>query len=90
MDRGAWRVTIHGVAESWTWLKQLSTRTQCIYVESRKMVLMNLLEGRNRDADVVKRLVDTAGEGEGGTNGESSIDICTPRCIKQAASRKLP
>ena len=27
MDRGAWRSKVHGVAQSWTWLKQLSTRT---------------------------------------------------------------
>ena len=26
MDRGAWRVTVHGVAKSWTQLKQLSMR----------------------------------------------------------------
>ena len=25
MDRGAWRATAHRVAQSWTWLKQLST-----------------------------------------------------------------
>ena len=25
MDRGAWRATVHGVAKSWTRLKQLST-----------------------------------------------------------------
>ena len=25
MDRGAWRATVHGVAESWTELKWLST-----------------------------------------------------------------
>ena len=25
MDRGAWRATIHGVAQSWTGLKRLST-----------------------------------------------------------------
>ena len=24
MDRGAWRAVVHGVAKSWTWLKQLS------------------------------------------------------------------
>ena len=27
MDRGAWRATVHRVAKSWTWLKQLSTHT---------------------------------------------------------------
>ena len=35
-----------------------------MHVESRNMVLMNLFG----DADVEKRLVDPAGEGEGGTN----------------------
>ena len=24
MDRGAWRATVHGIAKSWIWLKQLS------------------------------------------------------------------
>ena len=28
MDRGAWRVTVHGIAQSRTWLKQLSTRAR--------------------------------------------------------------
>ena len=27
MDRGAWRVTLHRVTQSWTRLKQLSTHT---------------------------------------------------------------
>ena len=27
MDRGAWRATVHGMAKSWTRLKQLSTHT---------------------------------------------------------------
>ena len=35
------------------------------------------LEGRNRDADIENRLVDTAGEREGGRNWESSTEICT-------------
>ena len=30
-------------------------------MESRKMVLMNYLQGRNRDADAEKELVDTVG-----------------------------
>ena len=29
MDKGAWWATVHGVAQSWTWLKQLSTHTRC-------------------------------------------------------------
>ena len=27
VDRGAWRATVHGIAKSWTQLKQLSTHT---------------------------------------------------------------
>ena len=27
IDRGAWQATVHRVAKSWTWLKQLSTHT---------------------------------------------------------------
>ena len=29
---------------------------------------MNLFAGKNRDTDIENRLVDTVGEGEGGTN----------------------
>ena len=31
-------------------------------MESRKMVLMNLFTGQNRDAEVEKRFMDTVGE----------------------------
>ena len=38
-------------------------------MESREMVLMNLnLQGRNREAGIENRVVDTAGEEEGGTS----------------------
>ena len=38
-------------------------------MESREMVLMNLnLQGRNRAAGIENRVVDTAGEEEGGTS----------------------
>ena len=46
------------------------------------MVQMNLFQGRNRDADVENKHVDTVGEGEGGTNWEISIDIYTLPCVK--------
>ena len=44
-----------------------------IHMESRKMALMNLVENR---------LVDTASEGEGGMNWESSADKCTLSRVK--------
>ena len=42
-----------------------------MYMESRKMLLMNLAE---------KRLVDLMAEGKGGMNWESSINIYTLIC----------
>ena len=39
-----------------------------ISMESRKRVLMNLFTGQDRDPDIENRLVDTAREGESGTN----------------------
>ena len=44
-------------------------------MESRKVVLMNILQDRNRDTGVEESLLNTVGEGEGGTNRENSIDI---------------
>ena len=37
-------------------------------MESRKIVLMKYLQGRNREVDLQKGLVGTTGEGEGRTN----------------------
>ena len=37
-----------------------------IYMESRKVVLMTLFAGPNRDTNVENGLADTAGEGEDG------------------------
>lgn len=44
-------------------------------MKSRKIVLMNYFQGKDGDEDVENELVDTAGEGAGGTNGERSKDI---------------
>ena len=41
-------------------------------MESRKMGLMNLFKGRNRDTDMENRFVDIAGEGESKVDCESS------------------
>ena len=45
-------------------------------MESRKIVI-NLLQGRNGDADIENGLVDAVGEGEARANRERSIDIYT-------------
>ena len=41
------------------------------------MALMNLLWGRNRDADIEDARVDAGGDGAGGMNRESSTDVST-------------
>ena len=54
-------------------------------MESRKIVPM---QGRN-DADIENGLVDMVGEGEGGTNGESGIDIYKLSGVRWTAGGKL-
>ena len=54
MDREAWRAAVHGVAKSqtqlsnWTEVRKRKTRIMYwrMYVESRKMVQMNLYPGQ--------------------------------------------
>ena len=38
--------------------------------------------GRNKDADIENRLVDTVWVGDGGTNCECSTDMYTLPCVK--------
>ena len=46
------------------------------------------MQGWNRDADLENGLVDTIGEGEGGTNSKSSIETYILPCVTQITSRK--
>ena len=41
------------------------------------------MQGRNRDSDTGNRLVDTAGEGEGGMDRENGIEIQTLPCVSR-------
>ena len=56
------------------------------HMESRKMSPWTYWQGSNGDADIGNRLVDTVGEDEGGTNGESGIETYTLPFVKQTAS----
>ena len=63
-----------------------------MYMESRKMVWMNVVAFiciHCKNADVEDALVDTAEEGEGGTNQERSTDTCTVPNGKQITNGKL-
>ena len=53
------------------------------------MVLMNLFTGKEWRCRCRNSLVDTVGERESGTNGESSINIYTLSCVKYIAGEKL-
>ena len=73
MDRGTWQATVRGVANS-----QFATEAR---LESGKMVPMNLSAGqiwRHRH----RGQTDGHGGGEGGTEGESSMETYTPPCVK--------
>ena len=65
-DSGAWWAAIYGVAQSRTQLKRLSSGSSS-----------------SGDADIENRFVDTGvggWEGEGGTNGEISIETYINTC----------
>ena len=47
---------------------KIKPRYQCVYMASRKMVLMNIFAGQNRDADAENGLGDAVAEGKGGMN----------------------
>ena len=47
------------------------------------------MKGDTENSDIEDELVDRVGEGESGTNGESSIDIYILSCVKQIAAEKL-
>ena len=45
MNRGAWQVTVHGVAKSWTWL---STQIALIYLETTQPSKMSSLQTKKQ------------------------------------------
>ena len=47
------------------------------------------MQGRNRDTDIVYRVMDPVGAGEDGTIGESSFEIYTSPYAKERASGML-
>ena len=53
-----------------------------MYVESRKIVLMNLLQDSTGDADIEHRLVGPVGEGNSVMDRESSIETYKIQYVK--------
>ena len=47
------------------------------------------LQGRSGDTDIENWLVDTAGEGESGMNGESCVNIYALFCVRWMAAKLL-
>ena len=46
MDRGAWWATVHGVAKSWTWLKQLSMHVHISILNIKNVAIIMRHAGR--------------------------------------------
>ena len=53
-----------------------------MYLESRKMVSMNIFAGKECRHICREWTVDMLGEGESGRNGESKVNIYTLPCVK--------
>ena len=75
-------------------VKQVRKKKQILYINAciwnvEKWYWWPYLQDRNKDADIENRLMNTAREGERGTNWESSIETYTLPCEKQLASGKL-
>ena len=51
---------------------------------------MSLSAGQEWRLKIQNRLIDTVGEGEGGTNWESSTEIYTLPCVEQMANGESP
>ena len=82
------------------WLSQyLTIYTEWSKSERQKQILYiwniekwywwTYLQGKTKDAHMENELVDRAGEGEGGTNWESSIETYTFPFVKYLANGKL-
>ena len=53
-----------------------------MYLESRKMVSMNIFAGKERRHRCREWTVDMLGEGESGRHGENNVNIYTLPCVK--------
>ena len=76
MERGAWWAIVCGLQKSQT---QLSDWAHSICMS---MLFSQFILGRNRDADIEKGLVDTAGEGEGVAGFKTLSLWCHPVCLQ--------
>ena len=79
---------IEGYAE-WSKSEKQIPYTNAYIWTLEKWFWWTYLQGRNRNTDMENGLVVTVGKGEGGTNGESSIEIHTLPYGKWIASGKV-
>ena len=78
MDREAWWAVVHGATKSQT---RLSDWTEVNWTE-----WWLYMQDCKRDTDVKNRLLDSVGEGKGGTIWENSIETCILLYVKWITS----
>ena len=78
MDREAWWAVVHGATKSRT---RLSDWTEVNWTE-----WWLHMRDCKRDTDVKNRLLDSVGEGKGGTIWENSIETCILLYVKRITS----
>ena len=84
-----WRTFIYSLSYKWNSEREKQIWYINTYIWNlEKWYWWAYLQARNRDTDIESRFVGTAGEGEGGTNWESSIDVHTLPTVKQIASER--
>ena len=84
MDREAWRVAIHKVTKSWTWL---SNRTELKAEDTYYYRILNKVRQQKRHR--YRTVFWTLGEGEGGMIWENDIETCILSDVKQITSTGL-
>ena len=81
VDRGAWGTTVHGVAKSWTRLKQLSTQAVAL-----EILLYSLKRGSIRGMSHTRGTLNSGGRGtpRSGGHGELAWGLPCQRRFQRA------
>ena len=88
MDRGAWWAIVHGVAKSWTWLKQFSTHARTVYMLSLLTFPLGFPHSSvdNESAGSTRDLGSIPGLG--GSSGEANDNPLQCSCLENSHGQR--